>query len=158
MRSHGGAVPSPPPRPPQRSDRGSELARSRLPAPPCASPALGGAGGGGRGGPSPTLVGSPRSGERPGQGPRGATAAASSPFLSPLLRTGWPEPWVRLGASGSCPRVLPGERRQQLTGVLLLDPSGRGWRERDGQGPPLPPGTQPRAPRPPPASPAGRGV
>lgn len=113
MRSHGGAVPSPHP------------AMGAASSPSAACPRR----------PAPFL----RPWGRPPPGPSWARPAAGSGVgssLPALLRPG------RLGASGSVPRVLSGQRRRQLTAILLLDPSGRGGRER---------GVAGRAPRSPPA-------
>lgn len=86
-----------------------------------------------RGGPSPEArVGSLRGGSGLGRGPGARWQPPALPF----------HPGSAWEHSGSCQRVLPGEQRQQPTGILL-DPSSRGRRERGRAGRfPFPPASR----------------
>lgn len=156
MRSHGGAVPSPPPRPPQRSDRGSELARSRLPAPPCASPALGGAGGGGERRPQPDPGGlAPQRGT--------AWAGAEGRDGSSLFSLSLPSPSNRVagavGPPGGKRLLSPRPPRGTEAAAHGRPPPRPFWQGVEGAGRPGPPSpARDPAPRSPPAPGLPRGA
>lgn len=112
MRSHGGALPSPHPATAAASSPGAACLRRPAPLPPS----------GGAPVPAQALWARPAAGSGLG---RGRGARRQELRFAPLRCPSWEAgPRVCLGTGGPCPRVLSVERRQQLAGILLLDPSG----------------------------------
>lgn len=143
MRSHGGALPSPHPATAAANSPGAACLRRPAPLPPS----------GGAPVPAQALWARPAAGSGLG---RGRGARRQELRFAPLPCPSWEAgPWVCLGTGGPCPRVLSVERRQQLTGILLLDPSGGSQGGEQGPSP-----ARGRAPHPcsPPASPPDRGA